>query len=76
MRQVILTDKPDAVEGCYHWNINGDRDFFGPVIKQLVWVDLPQSYGFRNDYYYIGNGVSCFPFISKISLMVTAMRSG
>ena len=55
-----------------HWNINGGQDFFEgldrdlPVIKQLVWVDLPQSYGFRNDYYYIGNGVSSFPLISKI----------
>jgi hypothetical protein len=66
MGQVILTDKPDAVEGCYHWNINGDQDFFEdldrdqPVIKQLVWVDLTQSYGFRNDYTYVGNGVSRF----------------
>jgi len=28
------------------------------VIEQLVWVDLPQSYGFRTDYTYVGNGVS------------------
>jgi hypothetical protein len=69
---VILTDKPDAVEGRYHWNINGDQDFFEdldrdlPVIEQLVWVDLPQSYGFRNDYTYVGNGVSRFPLIFEV----------
>lgn len=63
--QVILTDKPDALEGRFQWGSGfGNQYFFEridydqPAIKQLVWVDLPQSYGFKNDYHFIGNGVS------------------
>ena len=27
-------------------------------MPQIVWVDYPLSYGFKNDYEYMGNGVS------------------
>jgi hypothetical protein len=46
---VILTDEPDAVEGK-------TLDQFEPDGEYLF--EMPQSYGFRNDYEFIGNGVS------------------
>jgi hypothetical protein len=61
---VILTDKPDAVEGVEHFDVNGDQPLFETLdkdeeeIENLVWVNYPQSYGFKNRYEYIGNGVS------------------
>jgi len=27
-------------------------------MSQIAWVDYPLSYGFKNDYEYMGNGVS------------------
>jgi len=35
-------------------------------IKQLVWVCYPDSYGFRNDYEFIGNGVSLCCFLAVL----------
>jgi len=62
---VILTDEPDAVEGKTLDEFEPDGEYLFEIldhdqqdIKQLVWVDYPQSYGFKNDYEFIGNGVS------------------
>jgi len=38
-----------------------------PVIEQLVWVDLPQSYVFSNNYTYVGNVVSGFLSLTRDS---------
>jgi len=61
---VILTDEPDAAEGKTLDEFEEDGEYLFEMldsdqkeIKQLVWVDYPKSYGFRNDYEFIGNGV-------------------
>lgn len=62
---MILTDEPDAAEGKTLDEFEADGEYLFEMldhdqkeIKQLVWVDYPKSYGFRNDYEFIGNGVS------------------
>jgi hypothetical protein len=64
---VILTDEPVAVEGKTLDEFEEDGEYLFEMldhdqqeIEQLVWVDYPQSYGFKNDYEFIGNGVSPF----------------
>jgi hypothetical protein len=60
---VVLADKPDQVEGAVEQAF-GDPYLFDTLdhkqeeMPQLVWVDYPVSYGFKNKYLYIGNGVS------------------
>lgn len=62
---MILTDEPDAVEGKTMDTFESDGGYLFKMldhnqegIKQLVWVDYPQNYGFKNNYEFIGNGVS------------------
>ena len=62
---MILTDEPGAAEGKTLDEFEEDGEYLFEMldhdqkeIKQLVWVDYPKSYGFRNDYEFIGNGVS------------------
>jgi hypothetical protein len=61
---VILTDKPDALEGLTDDEFDEDQYFYESIdedqeeIIGLVWVDYPQSYGFKNKHYCIGNAVS------------------
>ena len=62
---MILTDEPDAAEGKTLDEFEEDGEYLFEMldrdqkeIKQLVWVDYPKSYGFRNDYEFIGYGVS------------------
>ena len=65
---MILTDEPDAAEGKTLDEFEEDGEYLFEMldhdqkeIKQLVWVDYPKSYGFRNDYEFIGNGVKSTP---------------
>jgi hypothetical protein len=67
-----MTDKPDAVKDWMQWGAGfGGRDIFQNLdhdqekIQQLVWIDYPQSYGFKNDYWFIGNGVRIGCLISS-----------
>jgi hypothetical protein len=69
---VVLADDPDQVEGKieYAWNetyLPENLDRGQQKMPQLVWVDYPVSYGFKNEYTYVGNGVSqLFTFVEEL----------
>jgi len=58
----VLADNPDQVEGEVDYAYNEPTlfetlDHESEKMPQMVWVDYPLSYGFKNDYEYMGNGV-------------------
>jgi hypothetical protein len=69
---VILTNKPHALEGLTDDEFDEDQQFYETIdqdqneIKGLVWVDYPQSYGFLNKHYCIGNAVCLVYYMIRI----------